>query len=72
MNFSSSSAVYGKVGTSDVRAASLVQFRYSQALTPPFRDSPARMLIRLTRNSLRAVAAAAYGDAVEGNISTWA
>jgi len=68
MNLSHSSAVYGKVGISDVRASNTACHYLS--LTLVLLNLPARALKRMTVSSFKAVAE--YFDAVAGNISMWA
>jgi hypothetical protein len=68
MNLSHSSAVYGKVGISDVRASDAACQCLS--LTLILLNLPARAFKRMTVSSFKAVAE--YCDAVAGNISTWA
>jgi hypothetical protein len=68
MNLSHSSAVYGKVGISDVRASDAAC--HSLNLTLILFNLPARAFKRMILSSSKAVTA--YGDAVAGNISTWA
>jgi hypothetical protein len=68
MNLSHSSAVYGKVGISDVRVSDAAC--HSLSLMFKYLNLPARAFKRMTVSSFKAVAA--YCDAVAGNISTWA
>ncbi len=68
MNRSHSSAVYGKVGISDVRASDAAC--HSLSLIQVILNLPARAFKRMMMSSFKAVAE--YWDAVAGNISTWA
>lgn len=68
MNLSHSSAVYGKVGISDVKASDAAC--QSLSLTLVLLNLPARAFKRMTVSSFKAVGE--YCDAVAGNISTCA
>jgi hypothetical protein len=67
IKLSHSSAVYGKVGISDVRASDAA--RQFSGETRYFSNLPARAFMKMTLSSFKAVVE--YWDAVAGNISTW-
>jgi hypothetical protein len=67
INLSHSSAVYGKLGISDVRASGAARQSRDEILI--FLNSPALAFKKMTWSSVKALME--YWHAVAGNISTW-